>query len=440
MDKTYNSASLDDPMLEGFEAYTRPSDEELPYWDRYTVISRSRSLAINNPLAKACIDVLLSHVIGAGLVPQVVGNESLEQEFIAWAETHEFGIYKSLYQLQELVLRTVLVSGDCLVNLVINSNDTLSVQLVEPERVVNPGFAPNTPLLRNGVELNSEGTPIKYHMLSSHPAEPTGYTHQVVDAKNGTMTKTWLVFKPDRPDQHRGIPIFAPVMGKLKILDRYISSELMASVISSNFCVFVESDSSHNPLGTPTDAVTSDNDTVPQLKMRPGMVVQLAPGEKITTVNPTRPNANLEAFVLALQRIICAGLGLSHEVVTMSFGSNYSASKAAMAQNWKTIMYWRRLIIQYFCTPIFDYWCAYNGYGKHKVEWQGSSRVILDDAKEVAAAKTRVDLGISSRQEECEELRGKSWEIVHQKLETERALGYATTGQQQDNPNGDADN
>lgn len=433
MDKTYTAASLEEPALQGYTPYTLPSDNELQYFDRYTIISRCRDLAINNPLAKAIVDVLVSHVVGGGLTPQVIGNEQAEKDFKLWCKNHKFGAFGSFYQLQELVLRTVLLSGDILVNTIIDDFGEFCIQLIEPERVTNPSFGINTPSLRNGVEIDETGCPKKYHVLSNHPAEPTGYTNFVLDAKDedGDI-RAWLVFKPHRPDQQRGVPIFSSVVDKFKMLDRYLNSELLASVISSNFCVFVESPSAYSPLGENTDVTKTDGSQVKELKMRPGMIVQLAPGEKVQTANPTRPNANLEPFVIALTKIICSGVGLSHEVVTMSFEANYSASKAAMAQSWKTVTYWRRLIVDYFCTRIFDLWCRYYGHEKLDVEWQGSSRVILDDAKEVSAAVERVNLGISSRKEECEELRGKDWQVTNQYLQKEKELGYGgnTQGQQ----------
>lgn len=306
------------------------------------------------------------------------------------------------------------------------------IQLIEPERITNPFMGVNTTTMRNGVEINQYNEPINYHILSAHPAEPTGYTNYILPAKMNGNTLSWLVFKPRRPDQHRGIPIFAASLKKFAMLDSYLHNELVASVVSSNFTTFIESimGDGYNPLGAEQDKTMANGDTVKQIKMRPGMILKLSPGEKVTTANPTRPNPQMENFVLIIVNFICASTGLSREVVMQQFSSNYSASKAAMAQSWKTISYWRRLIIDFFCTPIYELWCKYNGYAVLPIEWQGTSRVILDDAKEVSAAVERVNLGISSRKEECEELRGRDWEVTNNYLQREKELGYGDAQQQ----------
>lgn len=418
-DKTYLAASTDDPAMQNWLPYSLPSDNELLYFDRYLVISRCRDLENNNPLAKAIIDVLLSHVIGGGLIPEI-GDERIEKEFKEWCENTRFGCYRSFYQMQELVLRTVLVAGDVLINLVIE--DGLKVQLIEPERVTNPNQGLNTVTMRNGVEIDDLGEPIRYHILSTHPAEPTGYINFVLEVSKENPL-CWLVFKPRRPDQHRGIPLFSAVLSKFKMLDAYLNSELLASVIASNFSVFVESPTADFSLGSESEN-TNSGESLTQSKLRPGMIVKLSPGEKVQIANPSRPNPQLEQFVISIMKLICAGVGMSHEVVTQSFSANYSASKAAMSQSWKTVLYWRRLIVDNFCNPVFRVWCEMNGYENIKAEWHGTSRVILDDAKEVSAAMERVTLGISSRKEECEDLRGRDWELTNSYLQREQELGY----------------
>lgn len=133
MDKIFEAASDDDPALESFTPYTYPSDDELEYWDRYKVISRCRFLDINDDLAKAIMDTYVSLVLGGGLQPQVVGDDALEKDFRTWCKEHRFGVYGSFQQLTEIVLRTIMLSGDVLINTIVHNNE-LRIQIIEPER------------------------------------------------------------------------------------------------------------------------------------------------------------------------------------------------------------------------------------------------------------------------------------------------------------------
>ncbi|WP_387693323.1 phage portal protein, partial [Photorhabdus sp. RM71S] len=59
---------------------------------------------------------------------------------------------------------------------------------------------------------------------------------------------------------------------------------------------------------------------------------------KITTVNAARPHSNFEGFESAALRNIAAATGLSTQQVTQDWSDvNYSSSRSAMLEAWKTL-------------------------------------------------------------------------------------------------------
>lgn len=418
----FRGVGTESPALINFNPYTRSSDEELLYYDRYRLISRSRYLYSNTPIGKSIIDVLVSHIVGTGLRLQIADRD-IEAEFNKWASKHDFGCYDSFDQIQELVMKHVLLDGDILVHAMSDATNELDIQLIPSERISNPGCSSNTDTMRNGVELDANGYPINYHILTKHPSEP-GYTYTKVPIYEGDEKTSWLVFKRDRSDSHRGIPIFTPCIEEFRMLYKYVESELVASVVSANQVTIVKTEAPQSdPFASTEQKEFSDGSIRNIVKVNPGGILHIGVNDSVEQINPNRPNQQFGAFIDTVTKHICTGCGLSYEFVTMSFNANYSASKAAMAQSWKTISSYRKALIKYFCNPVFNIWCKLHGYGEiDDIDWIGPNKGVLDDLKEIQAATARVELGISSRTEECEELRGKSWDIVLKNLQREKEL------------------
>lgn len=101
------------------------------------------------------------------------------------------------------------------------------------------------------------------------------------------------LFDKTRPGQTRGVPYLAPVTETIKQMDRYRDAEVMATVVAAMLTVLIKTEESEDvapvlPMlnGNQSTAVqASDNEVGPGS----GAVVELNPGEEITTVNPARP-------------------------------------------------------------------------------------------------------------------------------------------------------
>lgn len=230
----------------------------------------------------------------------------------------------------------------------------------------------------------------------------------------------------------------------LKQLDRYSEAELNAAVISGLFAVFVTSEAGAG-LEPTESAITGrapSGSSDPKAgawdgTLTPGMVVDLQPGESITSMNPGRPNAQFDPFVSAVLRQVGMALELPYEVLTKHFASSYSAARAALLEAWQFVQGRRALMAHAFCQPIYEVWLEEQiatgaisapgwftdpmlRWAYATAAWIGDGPGSIDPAKEVAAAQARVDLGISTREKEALLWDGSDWRRIHEQLARER--------------------
>ena len=459
----YKGASRSRRGLSDFKASTGSADyivnNDLPI-----LRERSRDLVRNNPLAGGAINTTVNSVVGTGLRlnaridRDVLGmtkeearafeNEA-EYAFRVWCDECDIERALSFYDIQELVFRSTLENGDVLVLLphYPRAGDAfgLKLQVVEGDRLCNPHSQPDSEYLSSGVKLDATGAAVAYWIMTQHPGDlKVGYRREWQEyaalSESGRVNVLHL-FRKLRAGQHRGIPYLAPVIEPLKQLDRYTDAEIMAAVIAGMFTVFIESDS---PDGfsdmMPTDDAAGSGSSE-EYKLNYGAMVDLNPGEKITTANPGRPNAQFDPFVTSVYRQIGVALELPYEVLIKHFTSSYSAARAAILEAWRFFHARRAWLVRGLCTPVYRTWmteAVARGYlnapgfledpfVRHAylgAEWIGPTQGQIDPVKEVQAAEKRLALKLTTRSEECAAITGTDWDRkVPQILDEEELVG-----------------
>lgn len=427
--------------------------------DRKTLMARSRDLVRNAPIAGAAIGTTVTSTVGTGLVlkstidRQLLGldedqakvwQSKTEREFRLWANSKDADVTRHMdfFELQDLVLRATLESGDAFTLLPMvqrrGSVYDLRVQVLEADRVCNKNYGMDTVTLVGGVERDAYGAPVAYHVADRHPGDflaltrggGIGWTRVAAFGARTGRRNMLHHFVRLRPDQSRGIPMLAPVIEPLKQLDRYTEAEIMAAVISSMFTVFVESP---NPLedALGSAGATSAGQSAKDFAMGSGAILDLQPGEKVQFANPGRPNPAFDPFVQAIYQKIGARLEIPHEVLLKHFNSSYSAARAALMEAWRFFKSRRAWLVSSFCQPVFEAWLE-EAVAKGRVvapgffqdpalrmaycgaSWIGDSPGQIDPLKEVLAAKERIALEVSNLGLETPYLTGEDWDTVHE--------------------------
>jgi lambda family phage portal protein len=436
-DAAYDGASQTNRKFRNWLPVAWAADLEFAT-SQHILVARCRDSYINNPVARAIIDRIVDCTCGNGLKLQVKvalpdnnmameWEQKIESMFDEWAKSCDFIDLNDFGGLQVLCLRTMLLSGDVLVNTILE--DTLKLHIFEADQLCNPAHMPDNKTMRGGVETNEFGKPIAYHVMWVHPGDlyPEFKWERIpILGEYSGLKRIFHLFETKRPGQHRGIPILAPILSLLKVLEKYTESELTAAYMASCVAIFVKKHTTIG-IGITGNTTTQDRSQRNTIQLAPGMIVELEPDEEIVPFDPQRPNTSYDLFLKSILTQVCAGVGLPIEFALMSFNSSYSASRAAILQAWKLIEKYRELFVRKLCDPVFDLWLRTQDIPEEikslvRTKWIGPSRGAIDEQKEILAAKERILLGISSRKEECEELRGSDWQDVQNQLINEEAM------------------
>ncbi|MEC0269068.1 phage portal protein [Paenibacillus anseongense] len=445
-----------------------------------TLRQRSRDLYMGGAaLATGAIKTARTNIIGTGLkLKPAIDAEFLglspdeaadlkrivEREFLLWAESVECDASRrdNFYELQQLACLSQLMSGDCLVLLPMvkragNTYDT-RIRLIEADRCCDPPNKNGKDIL-GGVEVDEYNGVSAYWFVNQHPLGKQDKKKEWVRVeafgKQTGRRNVLHLMESERPEQRRGVPVLAPVIESLKQLGRYTEAELMAAVVSGMFTVFIESETSDQPLGVMMDQEIDQVDPN-SYELGNGAIVGLSPGEKISMANPGRPNTAFDGFVTSILRQVGAALEIPYELLVKNFTSSYSASRAALLEAWKMFRMRRSWVASDFCQPVYEEWfteAVAKGripapgffddplYRKAylKAEWHGPSAGQLDPLKEATAAKMRVEEGFSTRERETAELTGGDFEMNHRQRVREETMrregGLLIEGSEKTNDN-----
>ena len=423
---------------------------------------RARDLYAGGGLARSGPAALTTSVVGWGIQPkpkidgQLLGMTDAEcdewerntlREFRLWAENPMCDAERSkdFYTMQQLAFRSELMSGDVFVLFGMKANARTPYQTVirilEADRISTPdtdGDSESTETegggrIVDGVEINSEGEVIRYHVANRHPL-----------LENATQTLSWQaidvfgketgspnilhIMTHERPEQRRGIPFCAAQIEQIKQLDRYITSELAANVVSSMLTAFIVSSEDDGKAGM-EDAVNDEEkvtDDEYKIELAPGAIYDLPPGKTIKEINPIRNNSAFESFISTLETIIGASMEIPKEVLTKKYESNYTAARGALLDFWRTVRVYRTAFNNSFNQPIYEQWLS-EAVALGRIDapgffddpavrqawcgciWMGASMGHVDPLKEVNAAEKRIQLNISTEEQEASEYNGNDW-------------------------------
>lgn len=448
------------------ESLSPKSDIEL---NRKILRERSRDLTMNAPIATAAVNSARTSCVGSGLVPkpkidyeflEMTKEEAAElqriikKEFSVWADTTFCDVcdLNNFYELQQIAFSDWLKNGEEFVMIEYGEQTKqmpyqLRLRLVSADRISSPdsidgdydGYDKELSsgnMIMNGVEIDSRGKVVAYYVCSNFPGE---YSSKISKwkrvAKRGKRTgnpNILHIFNADIAEQYRGVPFLAPVITTIKQLTRYNEAEIMAAVINSMFALFVSSEDG-DPMegfgGEDDDEwrIPGQDDRENELRLGTGIINFLKKGEKVEAVESKHPAGNYDAFVQAMANMIGAALEIAPEILMKKFTKNFSASKGALNETWRSFKMRRKWFVDDFCQQVYELWLA-EAVSKGRIQapgfftdplirksytnatWNGPAQGCLEPTKEVVAAVTRIENGLSTHEDECAAINGSDFE------------------------------
>lgn len=374
-----------------------------------------------------------------------------EAEFALFAESHECDLRRTLSfaDQQELAFRSVLERGDHFVAQVALRTARgqwpfrFALQHIEADRVCNPNRSRDTDTLIAGVEKDPSGAPLRYHVAAIHPgalsrAAGRNQSWSILPAFGATTGRrvTHHLFRTLRDGQTRGVPDLAPVLSVLKQMDRYVDAEVDRAAQSALFLAFVTTQSGQGFEQFGLDQ-RADYYRQKRVALDHSSVVGLFPGDDVRFADPKAPNAAADAFLGTFARLVGAALEIPQEVLMRHFSSSYSAARGALLMAYQFMLGRRAWLARVLCQPCYEavMWDAvtagrlsapgfttdpYRRQAWLGSEWIGDAPPILDESKAVAAARDRIEIGISTKKRETASLTGQDYDHVRRQREKER--------------------
>ena len=469
-DTAYAGASYRRKQLANWWPMRSPADADL-LPELGTLVARSRDLDRNNGVAAGAFQSINDNVVGIGLRLaanpdyRALGKDidwaedwsrTVESLWKTWAESCacDAAYRRNFATLSQQVFRSALQNGEGLALPLWLDRPNIPwrtcVQLIDTDRLSNPGFEPfPTKNLRGGIEIDDYGRPVAYY-IQKVPESFFGWgplfafssmEWERIPAETEWGRKRVIhMFEQQRVDQHRGTPMLTPIIEQFRMLDAYQRTELQSAIVNAIVAGIIETPMDPAGIaelmgGNPASYLASKNEY--RVQLEGGTVIPLYPGDKMVPFTPSRPVGTYPAFVETILRQIGAACGLPYELVLKDFSkTNYSSARAALLEAWRFFLNRRAWMATYWCQPVYELWLEeaidngqieapeYYEYRQYYVraKWIGPGRGWIDPVKEAEAARIRMANNISTLEMECAE-QGYDWnEVLEQRAIEQRRI------------------
>lgn len=338
--------------------------------------------------ARGIIRRLVTNIVVTGLALESTPAESIlglgegdlddwtdltEEAFELWANDPklcDFEGRRTFGELQRDLKREALVCGDVLVVRRMNS------RLKVPQIQIVDGNLVQTPLnydeiqspvrIEHGVELDKDDRQVAFWVTQ----EDGSSKRLPAFSSNGATKLSWLYYGSDkRMNQVRGQPILSLILQSLKELDRFRDSAQRKAVVNAMIALFVTKDgdgvgtrpvaagATRRTKGTTPGEGGQGHTSLSAQSMNPGLAIdRLAPGEKIQGFQNTGADQTYSDFENGIVQGLAWALEIPPEILQLSFGSNYSASQAAINEFAMFLQVQRTQLGDNFCRPFYQEW------------------------------------------------------------------------------------
>jgi lambda family phage portal protein len=475
--------------FKGFDAKSISPNLDIDLNNR-TLRSRARMLYMSAPFATSAIRTMRTNTVGIGLIPRTrvnakyLGlnpeqaralNELVDMEWKLWAEDARACDATGLddfYGLQQLAFLSWQVSGDTfalkkLYDPTFLRPYSLRWHILEADRCCTPtentwafpfitnGKNPdNGNKIHDGVEYDSNGLVVAYHICNGTPldytdSDPPKWVRVPAVGEKTELPNILHIMDRERPDQYRGVSLLAQVIELLLQSRRYGEAEVMAAVLQTYYTLIIETgiDPTGNPLMSKA-AVAEGSTNADEVKIGPGAVVGLKPGEKVTAIQPTHPHTGYDVFQSAQGSEIGAALEIPGGLLMKKFNASYSATRGELLEFHKAVRMKAQWFIADFCRPAREAWfteavargriiapgffddpltrAAYLG-----CEWIAPAAGQIDPVKEVQALSAAIKEGLITREAAARQYNGSDFMMNAAQLKDEQAMLGAPAPTQQ---------
>lgn len=393
-----------------------------------TLRTRARDSVRNDGYAGVIVDTWAANLVGTGIIPRwqlPLGFEDLKEELqLLWADSMlelDADGQRDFYGFEADVVRSVAEAGECLVRFrQRRANDNflvpLQLQMLEADHIdtsMNHAL-PNGGFVRLGVEFNSLGRRVAYHLRAAHPGDMMLGRSQDFEIRRVPARQVLHIFRPLRPGQVRGVTWLANVLLALHQFELYNDNEQLRHAAAAAIGGFIKPPTAGGvPMGK-DEGTDSAGQRI--IGLEPGTYVELPPGFEITNSHPAEVSGSYEAWVYRQAQQIATGAGITYEQLTGDLrGVNLSSIRAGLLDfRRRAEMLQRALVVHQLCRPVVSRWIEAavlsgalellpvelfmaNRRMFNRIAWQTDPWEWVDPLKDMQAKALAVEKGFTSR-------------------------------------------
>lgn len=334
------------------------------------VRARARDLHQNEPMVKKYLSLVAANVVGStGIVLQSRVQEGDKQDKLAnqaiesaWSKFSNSGVYDvsgkmSRPDFERAVIQCVSRDGEALIYEHIGNVNEFGygLQLLDVSRLAttlnrkkdNTGNA-----IIMGVEIDTFGRPVAYHLYD----DATGSDLNNRSTKRYPAKNIIHLFRPDSPEQMRGVSWLHASMTRIWHLKKYQEWAIIAAGVgASKMGFFTSPDGDGTALADDEDANTGEL----YQEAAGGQFGILPEGWGFESFNPDYPHAMYDSFIKTAKRDISSGLNVSYHALANDLeGVNFSSIRSGTLEEreeWKVIQDW---FIGSYCERVYKNWIS----------------------------------------------------------------------------------
>jgi lambda family phage portal protein len=338
----------------------------------------------------------------------------------------------SFLDIEQLIIKTVAIDGEIFVRLVISPSLPMgfALELIDADRLdlnFNTAMDSRTnTFVVQGIEMDKFGKPVAYHFWSAHP-DDAGV--RPIERTRIPASDILHLYRPDRPGRVRGIPWTAPSMYFLARLHELMDAELVAAQAGASQLATIE-----QPMGDSSAYMNQTADvTAETIDLPQGIMIRLAPGEKMNPWISNKPNTAFNPFIKTILHGIASALNVSYSSLASDTSEeNYASGRLGILlerEYFKTLQSW---LIRNLHQKIYPIWldCAMstgtitlptgNAGDYDEVMWRGRRWPWADPFKELKAFEGAINLNLISKTAVCAETGTDYIDVLGERFEEEK--------------------
>lgn len=455
-------------MFSGFSGFKGANDDNLTDWvflpleintilrnDLRKLRARSRDLARNDDTCKRFLEILKQNVLGhTGILlqarhrfangkPNKSLNDSIEKGWRKFGRKRRRGGFASspsacgqmtLRQIAWLTLWNEAIDGEYFLNILRgypHNPHKFAVRFLNPDLLDScyDHELENGNRVEMGIEFDEFDRPVAYHFNVEHPTKAFKTTNQA----RVRIPASQIIhgFRREYTGQIRGIPRFAAIMHKAKMLNGVHEAIVVGwRVAASKMGFFTPGDDEGGEWeGEPFATGDADDLAGNVMDATPGSFEVLKRKYDLKLFDPEYPSSTYESGHQVFMQQMANGLNVSSPTLANNYAKvNYSSLRQALLEDrsgWRCI---QAEMIDGFYQPLFDEWYAWASSvmkiapmnDDPEIVWRPRGWPWVDPEKEVNAQIKAINASLRTRQDTMDETTGAEFSDTVDVLAEER--------------------